>query len=283
MLSFEHTPPYHILQGDSRQILQNWQEPVDLIITSPPYANARSQHYESPHPDGYADWLASFHTVFWEVLKPEGSLVINLKDKIVKGVRHRYVWQSIEKLTALGWHCIDDYLWVKKTAMPGYWPSRFRDAWEYCFHLAKCKRPYIDQAAVRIPIAAATQKRSQRLAPHELQPLRSATGSGFKRHPAYWQNRQMVSPSNVLHLSPETQNQGHPAAFPVALPRFFIQLLSPVGGLVLDPFAGSGSTGVAALESGRRIVLIEQLELYCAVAEQRLREKRTRVQETSGK
>lgn len=262
--------PYRILCGDCRTLLKNWQEPVDLIITSPPYANARSKHYASSHPDAFADWLASFHAVFWHVLKPEGSLVLNLKDKIVEGVRHRYVWHAIEKLSSLGWQCIDDYLWHKKTAMPGYWPNRLRDAWEYCFHLAKSQRPYFHTAAVKIPMAASTQQRSQRLSARDYQRQASNTGSGFCRRTAHWKEGALVLPTNVLHLSPETQNQGHPAVFPVTLPRFFIQLLSPSGGLVLDPFAGSGTTGVAALECGRRVILIDQQKDYCQRADQRL-------------
>lgn len=266
-----HSPHYRIFEGDSRVVLRDGSEAFDLILTSPPYANARKKQYGGIAPDDYADWLASFHPVFWEALKPEGSLLLNLKGNVVKGVRHRYVWQTIEKLTRLGWHCMDDYLWHKKTAMPGYWPTRLRDAWEYCFHLAKSKRPYMNQEAVKIPIAPSTQARAQRLSQRDHGGQRSASGSGMSRHMAHWQNKTTVLPSNVLHLSPETRNQGHPAVFPVALPRFFIQLLSPVGGWVLDPFAGSGTTGVAALQLGRRVVLVEQLEPYCRIAEQRLR------------
>jgi site-specific DNA-methyltransferase (adenine-specific) len=261
---------YHIVQGDSREVLKNWQEPVDLIITSPPYADARKKCYESAAPDAYAEWLASFHSVFWQALTPEGNLVLNLKDKVVEGVRHRYVWHSIETLSALGWYCIDDFLWHKKTAMPGYWPNRLRDAFEYCFHLAKCKRPYMNQEAVKIPIAASTAVRSRRLSLKDQHPQLSATGSGLKRHPAYWQHKTHVLPTNVLHLSPETRNQGHPAVFPVALPRFFIQLFCPPEGLVCDPFAGSGTTGVAALELGRRVLLIDQSPAYAERMKERL-------------
>lgn len=262
--------PYHILHGDCRTLLKNWPEPVDLIITSPPYADARQKSYGGVAPDAYVEWLTRFHSVFWQALKPEGSLILNLKDKVVDGVRHRYVWHSIERLSQLGWRCIEDYCWHKKTTMPGYWPTRFRDAFEYCFHLAKCKHPYINQQAVKVPMAASTRERMQRALKRPLTAYVSATGSGFTRNPARWQQSDLVLPTNVLHLAPETRNQHHPAAFPVALPRFFIQLLSPPGGLVLDPFAGSGTTGVAALELSRRVVLMDQCEAYCRVAEQRL-------------
>lgn len=126
--------------GDSREKLAPFVNCVDLIVTSPPYADARKKHYDSIHPDQFPDWFLSFHQTFRDCLKPDGSLVINIKDKVVNGVKHRYVWKTIEKLSEAGWFCIDDYLWNKPNPMPGYWPNRLRDGWEYCFHLAKKRK-----------------------------------------------------------------------------------------------------------------------------------------------
>jgi site-specific DNA-methyltransferase (adenine-specific) len=125
---------YQIINEDARTALCRFRGRADLIVTSPPYADARKRHYDSIDPDDYAAWFASFHEPLANALKPEGSMVINIKDKIVDGVRHRYVWDTIKALEGLGWYPIDDYLWHKPNAMPGYWPSRLRDAWEYCFH-----------------------------------------------------------------------------------------------------------------------------------------------------
>src|SRR3954449_6532162 len=124
---------YHIINEDARTALRRFRGRADLIVTSPPYADARKRHYDSIDPDEYATWFASFHEPLAEALKPEGSLVINIKDKVVDGVRHRYVWDTIRTLERLGWYAIDDYLWHKPNAMPGFWPTRLRDAWEYCF------------------------------------------------------------------------------------------------------------------------------------------------------
>lgn len=263
-------PMYEIICGDSREVALRFQNQVDLIMTSPPYADARQTHYASVHPDQYVAWFVTFHEAFWQALKPTGSLVINIKDKVVNGVRHRYVWQLIEQLTGLGWCCIDDYVWVKKNPMPGFWPTRLRDGWEYCFHLAKSRCPFMDQAAVRVPIAPATKNRVNRLRANDLTLKYSVTGSGFARDLSHWINKDTVAPANVLFLATEGRNRHHPAVFPVALPSFFIQLLSPVSGTVLDPFAGSGTTGVAALRLGRQAVLIDNKPDYCAIAQQRL-------------
>ena len=80
-------------------------------------------------------------------------------------------------------------------------------------------------------------------------------------------------PSNVLSYALVGKNKGHPAVFPVDLPLFFIRLLCPEGGLVCDPFGGSGTTGLAALSAGRRSLLIDNNEQYCQAAVKRLREE----------
>lgn len=259
-----------ILHGDCQRELHAFVNQVDLIVTSPPYADARKQHYDSISPNDYADWFISFHNTFWHALKPTGSLVLNMKDKIVNGVRQHYVWETIEKLIGLGWYCIDDYIWHKKTSMPGYWPTRLRDAWEYVFHLAKVKAPYINQEAVKVPIASSTQQRLTSFENLKSHFIRSNTGSGFQRDLANWHNKKKVLPTNVLHLSPENRNKNHPAVFPVALPQFFIQLLSKPNDLIVDPFAGSGTTGLAALSLHRRCVLIDNQIAYCEIAKQRI-------------
>jgi site-specific DNA-methyltransferase (adenine-specific) len=252
-----------IIHGDSREELKAYEGQVDLIVTSPPYADARKKHYDSVHPDEFAEWFMSFHEPFYKALKPEGSLVINIKDKVVDGVRHRYVWRMIDGLCERGWYAIEDYIWHKTNPMPGYWPTRLRDGWEYCFHLAKSKRPYINQNAVRKPIGNWTESRLKNLGENDLSRHNSANASGFGRDVSRWVGKEMVLPSNVLSLALVGKNKGHPAVFPVELPAFFIKLLSPEGGLIVDPFAGSGTTGVAALVHGRDSILIDNNLDYC--------------------
>ena len=262
-----------VVCGDSREELKACVGQADLIVTSPPYADARHRHYDSVHPDAFADWFMTFHEPFWNALKPSGSLVINIKDKVVNGVRHRYVWRTIEALSAAGWLCIEDYLWHKTNPMPGYWPTRLRDGWEYCFHLSRSKRPYMNQAAVRKPVGDWVESRLAKLGDNDKSRQNSANASGFGRDISKWVNKQTVLPSNVLSLPLVGKNKGHPAVFPVDLPLFFIRLLCPEGGLVIDPFGGSGTTGLAALAAGRRSLLIDNNEQYCQAAVKRLREE----------
>ncbi|MDO8301949.1 MAG: site-specific DNA-methyltransferase [Sedimentisphaerales bacterium] len=267
---FDIRPICVVIAADSRKVLPSFAGSVDLIVTSPPYADARRNHYDSIHPTEFSEWFRTFHDSFWNVLKPEGSLVINIKDKVVNGVRHRYVWHTIEMLTSLGWECIEDYIWHKPNPMPGYWPTRLRDGWEYCFHLAKCKRPYINQDAVRKPIGDWVDKRLAKLSDNDLTRQNSANKSGFGRNISRWVGQKTALPSNVISLPLVGTNKGHPAVFPPELPAFFIKLLSPPKGLVVDPFGGSGTTGLVATGLGRDCVLIDNNENYAKLAFEKL-------------
>ena len=264
---------YEVICGDSRQVLSRFAGQADLIVTSPPYADARCHHYDSMHPDKFQEWFLTFHEPLYNALKPTGSFVLNLKDKVVNGIRHRFVWHTIEALCARGWFAVDDYLWHKTNPMPGYWPTRLRDGWEYCFHLAKSKRPYFNPDAVRKPIGDWIGSRLAKLGQNDLTRHNSVNASGFGRNISKWVGKHTVLPSNVVSLALVGKNQGHPAVFPVDLPLFFIKLLCPPGGLVVDPFSGSGTTGIAALSQGRRCLLIDNNPSYCQRSLRRLGEE----------
>lgn len=262
-----------IICDDSRIVLPNFKGQVDLIVTSPPYADARRKHYDSVHPDNFANWFLTFHEPFYEALKPEGSLIINIKDRVVDGVRHRYVWHTIEALCQAGWYSIEDYLWHKTNAMPGYWPNRLRDGWEYCFHLAKQKKPFFNPDAVKKPIGDWTKTRLNNLGKNDLDRHNSVNESGFGRNVSRWVGKNEVLPDNVLSLAVVGKNKKHPAVFPVELPTFFIRLLTPEGGMVVDPFGGSGSSGIAAMQTERNSVLIDNNNNYCSVAVERVQKE----------
>lgn len=249
---------------DSRQALKEYCNKADLIITSPPYADARKKHYDSVHPDNYAEWFMGFHEPLYDALKPTGSLVINLKDKVINGIKHRYVWETINALCDKGWYAIDDYIWHKTNSMPGYWPNRLRDGWEYCFHLAKSKRPFFNAEAVKQPIGDWVTSRLNKLSERDLNRHNSANESGFGRDISKWVGKQTVLPSNVISAAVVGKNKKHPAAFPVKLPLFFIKLLCPSDGLVIDPFAGIGTTGIAAFQLKINCILIDNKPDYCS-------------------
>jgi len=214
-------PALEILCGDSRTLLEGYPDGFfNLIVASPPYADAREKQYHSASPKKYAAFIGSFHLEFWRVLAKEGSLVLNLKDKIVDGVRSRHVWESIGLLTSMGWKCVDDYIWSKPNGMPGYWPNRLRDQWEYCFHMTKNRKFAMYQSAVKKPVGPWAAKRLKSLSKKDRSRRNSDSKSGFGKNVSNWGNKKMVLPGNVITSSTVSKNTGHPAAFPEATPLF---------------------------------------------------------------
>lgn len=108
----------------------------------------------------------------------------------------------------------------------------------------------------------------------------SRVGSGFGKNISNWLERDMAYPSNVLHLATECGNKNHSAAFPKELPAWFIKLFTKPGDIVLDPFAGSGTTCVAAQELGRDYIGIEIKEEYYQLAQQNLECRKDAGQQT---
>lgn len=257
--------------GDSRDVLKTYPDKYfQLIVTSPPYADARDKHYDSISPDEYVRFILSFHEEFWRVLADEGSYVLNVKDRVVNGVRHRFVWHCIEALSTKGWLCIDDYIWVKPNAMPGYWPNRLRDEWEYCFHMVKQKKFNMYQDQIKQSIGDWAEKRLTKLTGKSNGRHNSENDSGFGRDLRKWVGKDSVLPGNTIKVALVGKNMGHPAAFPIGLPEFFIKLFTRPGDNVLDPFAGSGSTGVAAEKLHRNVVLIDNKDEYFKTMKNRL-------------
>jgi site-specific DNA-methyltransferase (adenine-specific)/site-specific DNA-methyltransferase (cytosine-N4-specific) len=261
-----------ILLGDSREILSKYPKGYfNLIVTSPPYADARSKHYDSIHPDKYVEFFMTFHEPLWRVLNDRGSFIINIKDKIIDGVRNRYVWKTIMALSEKGWLCIDDYLWAKANSMPGFWPNRLRDQWEYCFHLTKNKKFNMYQDHVKKPMGDWAKKRLVNLKGTDIIRHNSNTGSGFSRDLRKWVGKELALPGNMITVPLIGKNIGHPAVFPVGIPEFFIKLFTKENDTVLDPFAGSGQTGAAALKLKRNVVLIDNKPEYIELINKRLK------------
>ena len=248
-----------ILFGDCVEELSSLADgSVDLIVTSPPYADARRRTYGGISPDDYVDWFVPRASEFYRVLAPTGSFVLNIKEKCVDGERHTYVLELIQALRSeCGFRWVEEYMWHKTTSAPGYWRNRFRDSWERLLHFTKERQFKMNQDAVRVPIGDWTEARLKKLGNGDRSRHNSATGSGVGRDISYWRDKKTVLPSNVLHGSPVAHNTGHSAAFPEWLPEFFIKLFTDEGDVVLDPFVGSGTTLRVAQQLGRHSIGIE--------------------------
>lgn len=262
-----------IIPGDCAQILAKMPaNHVDLIVTSPPYADQRRQTYGGVAIEKYVAWFLPISEQLHRVLKPTGSFVLNIKERVSNGERHTYVLELILALRAQGWLWTEEYIWHKKNCHPGKWPNRFRDAWERCLHFTKSKKFYMDQDAVRVPMGDWRHARLKNLSDTDKRRDNSRVNSGFGKKIDNWIGRELAYPSNVLHLATECGNQNHSATFPSALPTFFINLFTKKGDVVLDPFLGSGTTAQAAKKLGRKYIGIELREEYVALAKKRIQE-----------
>jgi site-specific DNA-methyltransferase (adenine-specific) len=263
-----------ILQGDAREALKAVPDAsVDLVVTSPPYADQRAATYGGIKADDYVEWFMPIAAELKRVLKPEGSFVLNIKERVVNGERHTYVLELIIAMRQQGWLWTEEYIWHKRNCYPGKWPNRFRDAWERCIHFTKQKSFAMYQTEVMVPMGDWKNSRLQNLSETDQRRDNSKVLSGFGKNISNWIGREMAYPTNVLHLATECGNKSHSAAFPVELPSWFIKLFTQPGDLVLDPFMGSGTTAVAAQQLDRLYVGTELNPEYIAVANERLRER----------
>lgn len=258
--------------GDCLDVLRQYPDAsFDLIVTSPPYADQRATTYGGIHPDNYVEWFLPRSAEFLRVLKPEGSFVLNIKEKAVNGERHTYVLELIIALRKQGWLWTEEYIWHKKNCYPGKWPNRFRDAWERCLHFTKQRKFKMNQDAVKVPMGDWAQARLKSLGKNDVVRYDSQVGNAFSKNIANWQGRTMAYPTNVLHLATECSNKKHSAAFPLTLPKWFIELFTDPGDTVLDPFVGSGTTVQAAVECGRVAVGIDLSPEFVNLTRQQLR------------
>jgi site-specific DNA-methyltransferase (adenine-specific) len=178
--------------------------------------------------------------------------------------------ELIIALRKQGWLWTEEYVWHKRNCYPGKWPNRFRDAWERCLHFTRQRVFAMYQDEVRVPVGEWARARLANLSENDKTRWVQSTRSGMDRRVANWVGRETVYPTNVLSLPTECSNKIHAAAFPESLPTWFIRLFTKPGDLVLDPFAGSGTTLVAATKLGRPSIGIDTSTEYCEVARQRL-------------
>ena len=263
--------PARIMLGDAKeQLLYLRDDSVQLIFTSPPYADQRKSTYGGIHPDRYVEWFMPIADELLRVLNPRGTFVLNIKEKAVNGERHTYVLDLIKAMRAQGWLWTEEFIWHKKNCYPGKWPNRFRDSWERLLQFNKSRKFDMYQEAVMVPVGDWAKRRLNNLSERDRTRDESRADSGFGKNISNWVGRDMVYPTNVIHMATETSNRGHSAVFPRQLPAWFINLFTIRGETVLDPFAGSGTTLVVANDMKRRAIGIEIVPEYVRTIESKL-------------
>lgn len=263
-----------VIHGDALEVLPNLDpRSVDLFFTSPPYADARA--YARLDPCTYVEWFLPFARAMYAATSETGSLVLNIKNRVAnkgayQGQRHPYVYWLVLALQRMGWRWIETYTWAKPNAMPGRFGPRPKDAFENVYHFAKGFHPYFNLDAVRVPYKTDADDIARRALDTS---GRRTTEAGFGRDRAKTYLLGGADPGNVVTV-PQTYNQhrgvAHPAAMPEGLAEFFIKAMCPEDGLVIDPFAGSGTTMAVARRLGRRTGGIEIHRDYAVEAYRRM-------------
>jgi site-specific DNA-methyltransferase (adenine-specific) len=262
-----------IILGDCESVLKEFPDNYfDLIFTSPPYADQRKKTYGGINPNKYVDWFLPKTKEFLRVLKPSGTFVLNIKERVVSGERHTYVLELILEMKKQGWLWTEEYIWHKKNSYPGKWPNRFRDSWERLIQFNKTKDFKFFQDRVMVPVGDWAKTRLSNLSDTDKVRDESKVKSGFGKKVENWIDRKMVYPTNVIHLATECGNKNHSAAFPLELPKWFIKLFTNEADIVLDPFIGSGTTAQAAVELGRNYIGIDVLPEFVNLSSDRLTE-----------
>jgi site-specific DNA-methyltransferase (adenine-specific)/site-specific DNA-methyltransferase (cytosine-N4-specific) len=262
----------NIYHGDSKEQLKLLPDnSVDLIMTSPPYADQRKSTYGGIHPDKYVTWFLPISEQLLRVLSPTGTFILNIKEKVVEGERSTYVMELVLEMRKQGWLWTEEFIWHKRNCYPGKWPNRFRDAWERLLQFNKNRKFNMYQEEVMVPMGEWANTRLRNLSETDKIRDDSKVGSGFGKNISNWINRDKAYPTNVLHLATECNNKNHSAAFPEGLPEWFIKLFTKENDTVLDPFIGSGTTLIVANRMKRNSVGIDVISEYCEAVKKQLR------------
>jgi site-specific DNA-methyltransferase (adenine-specific) len=258
--------------GDSKKELKKLSDnTVDLIVTSPPYADQRKSTYGGIRADKYVEWFLPISEQLLRVLKPTGTFVLNIKEKVIEGERSTYVMELILAMRQQGWLWTEEFIWHKKNSYPGKWPNRFRDSWERLLQFNKAKHFNMYQEEVMIPMGDWAKTRLKKLSDTDKTRDNSKVGSGFGKNISNWLDRDKAYPTNVLHLATECNNKNHSAAFPQELPEWFIKLFTKENDTVLDPFMGSGTTLFVANRMKRNSIGIEIVPEYYKMVKDQLK------------
>jgi len=277
-------PFAQVYLGDCTERLKELDsDSIDLIVTSPPYADQRSKTYGGITPDNYVEWFLPVSEELLRVLKPTGTFILNIKEKVVNSERHTYVLELILAMRKQKWLWTEEFIWHKKNCYPGKWPNRFRDSWERLLQFNKNRKFKMFQEEVMVPTGDWAKTRLKKLSKTDTTRDESKVGSGFGKNISNWTNRDKAYPTNVLQLATECGNKNHSAAFPSHLPEWFIKLFTSERDVVLDPFAGSGTTLKIARRMNRHSIGIEiNKEYYCQILEE-LNERQYLLMEESKK
>jgi len=259
-------------------------ESVDLVVTSPPYALHFKKEYGNIDQEGYIDWFLPFAAEIKRILKPSGSFVLNVGGAWTPGAptRSLYHYRLLLALCdGLDYKLAQEFFWYNPAKMPApaEWVNvrriRVKDSVEYIFWLSPTENPKANNSNVLLPYSKDMERLIKRGLKQTKRPSGHMIRQGFSNDkggaipPNLIQVGNNESNSNYIKESKRLGKKIHPARYPAELPRFFVEFLTDPGNVVLDPFAGSNTTGAVAEKLGRRWIGIEKLRDYAEDSELR--------------
>lgn len=249
-----------IVQADSLLYMRDWvsDDSLDLIITSPPFALLRKKDYGNETQEAYVAWFKEFGKEFLRILKPTGSLVIDIGGSWIPGqpTRSLYHFDLLLMLCReVGFHLAQELYWwnPSKLPTPAEWVTvrrvRVKDAVNSIYWLSKTPWPKASNRRVLAPYSSAMKDLLRNGYRAKRRPSGHDISNKFQR------DNEGAIPPNLIAL-PNTESnsyylryceengyQPHPARFPARLPEYFVRMLTDVEDKVFDPFAGSCVTG----------------------------------------
>ena len=274
-----------VIHGDALRVLQSWPDAfVDCTVTSPPYFQQRDYAGEKEQVGleaTPADYVARVTEIFREcrrVTKPRGSLWLVIGDKYVDGAQLGIPWRVALALMDDGWKLRSDCIWHKPNAMPSSTKSRPTTDHEYVFFFTKSKVYHYDADAVREPhvtFGPTSRMRGGRrhFGVRGGTPEMGKNGGTSNLHDGRWDQafHPLGRNKRTVWSIPLSKNRdAHFAVFPEALVETCLRASCPAGGMVLDPFLGSGTTALVAQRLGREFLGIDCAAEYCGLARRRL-------------
>lgn len=259
--------------GDSLAMMRDMApHSVDLVMTSPPYALHFKKKYGNADQANYINWFSPFAAEIHRILKPTGSFVINIGGTWTprNPTRSLYHFRLLLHLCdEIGFSLCQEFFWYNpaKLPAPAEWVNvkriRVKDSVEYIYWLGKTPNPKADNSKVLQPYSKDMLRLIRKGVTKTVRP------SGHNIKETFAQDRGGSIPGNLIECGNNESNSNyfaalkrlkrkiHPARFPAELPRFFINFLTEPDDLVLDPFAGSNTTGYVAEGLNRRWISME--------------------------
>ena len=286
---FYTTPLGAAYLGDSRNLLRELpSESVNLVLTSPPYALHFKKAYGNVAKNEYVEWFLTFAEEIKRVLAPDGSFVLNIGGSYNRGepTRSTYHFKVLLALVeTVGFHLAQELFWYNpaKMPVPAEWVTvrrvRVKDAVEYVWWFGKGTRPKANNRRVLRPYSADMLRLNKRGVKASVRPSGHNITADFDKVDAGGSIpsnviEEELLPSDMLKFGNNAANDRytkackergltiHPARFPAALPDFFVKFLTDEGDLVVDPFAGSNTTGQVSEQLGRRWIAGEEVSEY---------------------